>query len=112
MLMVIADSGEAVLSPVIGARPGLIVREVVPGIAVRTVIFAYGSPLPLAEIRTPQPPRYAVVFCFGEPRVLGCTGLFISLAARHPADSPLVRIDPRTNLILLPRTLSRNCDVD
>ncbi len=39
-------------------------REVVPGIAVVAVIFADGSPLPLAEIRSPLFPRDALLSRF------------------------------------------------
>src|SRR6516225_6640869 len=47
-LVVIADAGEAVLTPVIGARTGLIVGEIVPRIAVLAVILADRAPLALA----------------------------------------------------------------
>src|SRR5262249_14879434 len=47
-LMVIANSGEAILAPVISARSGLIVREVSPGVAILAVIFTHRAPLTLA----------------------------------------------------------------
>src|SRR5882757_1873061 len=55
-LPVVAQPGDAVFAPVIGARPRLIVREVAPGVAVLAVIFADRAPLALAEIRTPLLP--------------------------------------------------------
>src|SRR5581483_3405003 len=55
-LMAIAESGEAVLVPAVGARARVIVRKVAPGIAVLAVILADGSPGALGEIRTPALP--------------------------------------------------------
>ena len=55
-LFVIAKTSETVLAPMVGARPRVIVREIVPCVAVRTVIFADGSPLALAEIWSPLLP--------------------------------------------------------
>src|SRR5262249_7626900 len=59
-LLVVGDAREAVFAPVIRARAGVLVREVVPGVAVVAVILADGSPLPLAQVRTPLLPRDAV----------------------------------------------------
>src|SRR5204863_1784835 len=55
-LLDVAEAGEPVLTPVIGTRPRLVVREVVPRVAIRAVVFAHRAPLALAEIRPPQPP--------------------------------------------------------
>src|SRR5271165_6475686 len=52
-LVVVAKTGEAVLTPVVGARASLIVGEVVPRVAVLAVVLAHRAPLALAEIRTP-----------------------------------------------------------
>src|SRR5713226_4429793 len=58
-LLVVADAGEPVLAPAIRAAAGMVMREVVPGVAVRAVVLAHGAPLALAEIRPPLPPRPA-----------------------------------------------------
>jgi len=50
---VVADACNAVLTPVVGARTSLIMGEVIPGIAIRTVVLADRAPLPLAQVRTP-----------------------------------------------------------
>ena len=78
-LMVVAEAGEAILAPVIGARPRLVMAEIIPGIAVLAVIFAYRAPLTLAEIRSPQPPRYFALLCFAEAQFFG--GIRFSLAS-------------------------------
>ena len=52
-LLVVAESGQTVLAPVISSRTSMIVGEVIPGISVRTIVFANGTPLPLAQIRSP-----------------------------------------------------------
>ena len=54
--MVVADPGEPVLAPVIGARAGLIVREVIPGVAGLTIVLAHRAPLAFA----PRPRGIAV----------------------------------------------------
>ena len=52
-LLVVGDAGQPVLAPAIGAGAGLVVGEVVPGVAVLAVIFADGPPLSFAEVRPP-----------------------------------------------------------
>src|SRR5689334_6077887 len=47
----------------VGAGARLIMREVVPGISVATIVLAYGSPLSFAEVRSPLLPR--------DPRIAG-----------------------------------------
>src|SRR5262249_3497582 len=55
-LLVIRDAGQAVLAPAIGPRAGLIVAEVIPGIATFAVVLAHRAPLPFAEVRSPLLP--------------------------------------------------------
>ena len=55
-LLVVANSGESILAPAVGAGPCLVVREVVPGIPVAAVVFANRAPLPFAQVRTPLLP--------------------------------------------------------
>ena len=73
-LLVIAETGNTILTPMIGTRSCMIVGEVVPGVAIRAVIFADSSPLALAEVWSPPFPagclssrRFCsvVVACFG-----------------------------------------------
>ena len=52
-LVIVADAGDAVFGPAIGARAGVIVREVIPGRAVGAVVFARIAPGSFREIRTP-----------------------------------------------------------
>src|SRR4029077_4043798 len=52
-LFVVCDPAEAVLTPSISPGTGLVVRKVVPGVAVRTVVLAHRPPLPLAQVRAP-----------------------------------------------------------
>ena len=56
-LLVVGDAGQAVLAPAVGARAGLIVAEVVPGVAALAVVLADGPPLPFAQVRPPLLPR-------------------------------------------------------
>ena len=55
-LLDVREPGEAVLAPAVGARAGVVVREVVPGRAAGAVVLAHRPPLALAEVRPPQVP--------------------------------------------------------
>src|SRR5262249_20762287 len=55
-LLVVADAGDAVLAPAVGAAAGVVVGEVVPGVARCAVVLADRAPLTLAEVRAPAPP--------------------------------------------------------
>src|ERR1700750_2500092 len=55
-LHIVADAGETIFTPVIGARSGLVVSEIVPRISILAVIFANGSPLPLTQVGSPLSP--------------------------------------------------------
>src|SRR5512139_322272 len=56
-LVIIRDSGDAILTPAVSPRSRLVVAKIVPGIPVLAVIFPDGAPLALAEIGTPFLPR-------------------------------------------------------
>src|SRR5262249_9842284 len=71
VLMAIAQAGEAILAPAVGARARVIVREVLPGVAGRAVVFAHGAPGALADVGPPPLPvnfarvRLAQALLFG-----------------------------------------------
>src|ERR1700757_4042137 len=48
-LVIVTDTRETVLTPVIGARAGLVVAEMVPRVPVRAVVLADAAPLALTE---------------------------------------------------------------
>jgi hypothetical protein len=55
-LLDVAEPGQAVLPPPVGAGSGVIVRQVVPGLAVRAVVLPDRAPLPLAGVGPPPVP--------------------------------------------------------
>src|SRR5205807_2544208 len=55
-LVVVGDAENAILAPAIGARAGMVVREVVPGRAVGGIIFPHCPPLPVGQVRAPAQP--------------------------------------------------------
>src|ERR1700722_8706576 len=71
VLLLVADAGDAVLAQVIGPRSGLVVSEIVPGVAVVAVVFPDSAPLPFAEIGPPKPPGRSLVSCLLETRSFG-----------------------------------------
>jgi hypothetical protein len=69
-LVVVADPGEAVFTPVIGARAGLVVGEIVPRIAVLAIVLSDRAPLAFAEVRPPLLPRHPLFPRFVETQLL------------------------------------------
>ena len=55
-LFAIAEACDAVFAPPIRTAACVIMREVVPGVAVGAVVLAHGAPLALAQIRAPLLP--------------------------------------------------------
>ena len=75
--------GHAVLVPAVRARAGVVVREVVPGVAALRVVLAHGAPGALAQVRAPLVPGVrgeevvlGAARRLGEARVLGGLGRF------------------------------------
>src|SRR5206468_1927148 len=60
-LMPIADAADAVLSPPVGARAGMVMRKVIPCRSTFAVVLANRSPLALAHVRSPTFPMAASV---------------------------------------------------
>src|SRR6266481_1931366 len=52
-LLLIADAGKTILTPVVCARTGLVMGEVVPGISILAVVFTNRPPLALAQVWPP-----------------------------------------------------------
>ena len=55
-LLDVAEPGQPVLPPPVGPGPRLIMRQVIPRVAVRAVVLPDRAPLPLADIRPPPVP--------------------------------------------------------
>ena len=77
-LEIVGDSREPVFAPTVGPRAGMIVAEVIPGVARLAVILAHRPPLPLAQVRPPFFPGNAPVpgFCESNPLGVGTFTLF------------------------------------
>src|SRR5690606_19063733 len=52
----VGNAPQPILSPAIGADVRLLEREIVPGVAVGAIVLSDRPPLPLREIRSPEPP--------------------------------------------------------
>src|SRR4249920_1611928 len=57
-LLVIADTGNTIFTPAVGAGTRMVMSEIVPCIAILTVIFTDRAPLTFTEVR---PPLFPVV---------------------------------------------------
>src|SRR5258708_35980194 len=98
--MPVNESTNSVVAAAIGATASMIVGKIVPGRSVRTVIFAHGSPLALAEIWTPALPTRLPVLCFFQSFALfhGSSGIcpekrtptWFVRAALHSADGSAI----------------------
>src|SRR5260370_1867761 len=71
-LMIVGNAGDTVLAPAIGARAGLVVAEIVPGVASLAVVLANRAPLAFAQIRPPFLPRSLALPGFPQPLLLSC----------------------------------------
>ena len=52
--LAVADAEQAVLAPAVGAAARVVVREVVPAVAVGRVVLAHRAPLPLGRGTAPS----------------------------------------------------------
>ena len=55
-LLIVADPGEAILTPPVRPGPRLVMAEIGPGIAIIAVILPHRSPLALTKVRSPGSP--------------------------------------------------------
>src|SRR6516225_4833292 len=83
-VVVVAETGEAVLAPVIGTGAGLIVGEVVPRITVLAVVLADRAPLSFAEIRPPLLPGHPLLARLVETPLLRGFRFQASLVRQRP----------------------------
>ena len=60
-LVIVTETGETILTPMIGTRSRLIVREIIPRIAVLAIVLANRSPLSLAEVGPPLLPGHTLL---------------------------------------------------
>ncbi len=56
LLVAVADSGQAVFIPAVGSGAGVVVREIIPGVAVGAVVLADRAPGAFAEVGSPAFP--------------------------------------------------------
>ena len=60
-LPVVADAAQAILAPTIGPGAGLVVAEIVPGVAIGAIVLAHGAPLALAQVGAPLAPGHILL---------------------------------------------------
>ncbi len=79
-LLRVAEATDAILAPAVGATARVIVRKIIPGGAVLTVVFAHRAPLPLGKVGAPLFPGSAV-------RRLGIQAFVFRRVCGHEAPS-------------------------
>src|SRR5207248_1936912 len=57
-LLVVAEASDPVLTPPIRATAGVVMREILPGVSMGAVVFAYRSPLAFGKIGSPLTPGF------------------------------------------------------
>src|SRR5579862_2300983 len=65
--MSVAESRNAIFAPAVNARASVFIRKIIPGVAVRAVIFAHRAPLALGQIWPPAFPVHFAQAIFFEP---------------------------------------------
>src|SRR6516165_9166291 len=83
-LVVVAETREAVLSPMVSTRPRLIVSKVVPGITVFAVVLSDRAPLALAKVWTPLFPEHPPLPGLVQTPLLGGFRFQASLVRQRP----------------------------
>src|SRR5258708_38608181 len=68
--MAVADAGEAVFIPAVGAGARMLMREIVPGGAVGAVILAHGPPRAFADVWPPALPVFLPIARLTQPQFL------------------------------------------
>ena len=63
----VAEAGQPVLAPAVGAGACVVMRQVAPGAAVGTVVLANRAPLPFAQVGPPQIPVAGLPQALVEP---------------------------------------------
>ena len=89
-LAIVGDACQPVFTPAISTELRLLVAEVIPGVAVGAVIFSYGPPLALTQIRSPFFPWGSSFDVLLKPSLF-CAG-FVCLLCVHgccPEEYPL-----------------------
>src|SRR5262249_49474706 len=66
VLKPVAEPGKTVFVPPVGSAASVVVREVIPGVAVRTVILTGRAPGPLGQIGSPVLPVGASRLAFDQ----------------------------------------------
>ena len=113
LLLVVAQSAEPVLAPLVRARARMVMREVVPGIAVFAVILADRAPLPLAQVGPPLLPGDLPFARLVQPllfrHVHDFSAHFFALHSRFPMTAAAfhVHVDVVSTLTLLTLGLLR-----
>ena len=67
----IGDAKQAIFTPAVGTTAGVIVREILPAVAVSGIVFADSAPLALGKVWTPAFPVYVATDVFGEAKGFG-----------------------------------------
>src|SRR5437588_9801678 len=79
VLFIIGNTGDAVFTPAVGARAGLIVSKEIPGVTSWTIVFAYCPPLALTEVWSPLFPIRCCLPRFLQTCLFFCHGKFLLL---------------------------------
>ena len=72
LLVAVADARQAILIPAVRARASMIVREILPSIAVRAVVLTHRAPGALAEVGTPAFPVLLAALAFAQSDLFFC----------------------------------------
>ena len=86
----VGEARQPVLPPAVGARPGMVMGQVLPGGAARAVVLAHGAPLALAEVGAPEIP----VPSLAQPVLQPSEGLDPFALRDHGAIAPILMAIP------------------
>src|SRR5688572_8414241 len=85
--LAVAEAEQTIFTPTIGAAARVVVREVVPAVAVLRVVLAHGAPLALREVGAPALPVLLAAGVLSEAAALGVFGV-VSHALPNAGTAP------------------------
>src|SRR4051794_35319740 len=91
--MPVTDSRDPILVPPVGSGSRVIVRKILPGVAMRAVVLADRSPGALAQVRTPALPVCPLLARLFQSELFVCHWLFSPACQQRPRPPRIIPND-------------------
>src|SRR5262249_29118637 len=109
--LAVADAEQAVLAPAVGPAAGVVVREIVPGVAGGGIVLTHRPPLAFGQVRAPAFPVGLPLVCLLQAGLFGghgCLRRAISCFKVGELGAGSVAVTPETSVEPLAQVETRN----